>query len=299
MNQERIGKFIAELRKEKNMTQQDLATKLNVTDRAISNWENGRRLPDYSLIKNLCDELGITINELLSGERLKKEEQTNKFEENIINTLSYSNKKERNIRKVSICLISIIAIIILILLTLFGIDVIRMRNNEPVFFSTWGFKYAPAINIDSLKIEKTIKEYIAQKSESGFDDDMYYDVKSFVTMRTFLIKEENNTYYVYAWVLEETFARDLKNDNVVNYSGFSIPHKFKVIKNGDEYIVDSYEIPGDGTAYARDLKKIFPAEILPEIDQVYFDGTYEKLDIDLKEQVELYYHTDKFQYKTE
>ena len=69
MNQEKIGKFIAELRKEKNMTQQDLATKLNVTDRAISNWENGRRLPDYSLIKNLCDELGITINELLSGEK--------------------------------------------------------------------------------------------------------------------------------------------------------------------------------------------------------------------------------------
>ena len=51
MNQEVIGKFIAECRKEKNMTQQELADKLGVTDRAISHWENGRRLPDYSLLK--------------------------------------------------------------------------------------------------------------------------------------------------------------------------------------------------------------------------------------------------------
>ena len=49
VNQEKIGKFIANLRKEKNMTQQELANKISVTDRAISNWENGRRLPDYSL----------------------------------------------------------------------------------------------------------------------------------------------------------------------------------------------------------------------------------------------------------
>ena len=63
MNQEIIGKFIAECRKEKNMTQQELADKLGVTDRAISHWENGRRLPDYSLLKELCDTLSISINE--------------------------------------------------------------------------------------------------------------------------------------------------------------------------------------------------------------------------------------------
>ena len=72
MNQEKIGKFIAELRKEKNMTQQELANKISVTDRAISNWENGRRLPDYSLLKDLSKELNISINELLSGERLSE-----------------------------------------------------------------------------------------------------------------------------------------------------------------------------------------------------------------------------------
>ena len=67
MNQEKIGKFILELRKEKNMTQQELADKIGVTDRAISKWENGRGMPDLSLMKPLCDVLGITLNELISG----------------------------------------------------------------------------------------------------------------------------------------------------------------------------------------------------------------------------------------
>lgn len=58
MNQEKIGKFILKLRKEKNMTQKELANKIGVTDRAISKWENGRGLPDLSLMKPLCDELG-------------------------------------------------------------------------------------------------------------------------------------------------------------------------------------------------------------------------------------------------
>ena len=74
MDQIKIGKFILELRKEKNMTQQELANVLGVTDRAISKWENGRGLPDLSLLKPLCDTLNITINELLSGEKLNKTE---------------------------------------------------------------------------------------------------------------------------------------------------------------------------------------------------------------------------------
>ena len=62
MDQEKIGKFIFELRKEKKMTQQELADKIGVTDRAISKWENGRGMPDLSLMKPLCDVLGITLN---------------------------------------------------------------------------------------------------------------------------------------------------------------------------------------------------------------------------------------------
>ena len=79
MDQEKIGKFIFELRKEKKMTQQELADKIGVTDREISKWENGRGMPDLSLMKPLCDVLGITLNELISGERIEKKELQKKL----------------------------------------------------------------------------------------------------------------------------------------------------------------------------------------------------------------------------
>ena len=98
MNQEKIGKFIANLRKEKNMTQQDLAKKLGVTDRAISKWENGRGLPDYSLLQDLCDTLSISINELFFGEKISKEDYKTKAEENMSKLINdnYSEKKKIN-----------------------------------------------------------------------------------------------------------------------------------------------------------------------------------------------------------
>ncbi len=93
MNQEKIGKFIAKCRKDKNMTQGELAEKLGVTDKSIGNWENGRNMPDLALFKPLCDELDITINDLMSGEKISKDKYQAKFEENIVNTIDYSNKK--------------------------------------------------------------------------------------------------------------------------------------------------------------------------------------------------------------
>ena len=81
MNQERIGKFIAKCRKEKKMTQSELAEKLGVSDKTIGNWENGRNMPDLSLFKPLCNELNISINDLLSGEKISKEKYQEKFEE--------------------------------------------------------------------------------------------------------------------------------------------------------------------------------------------------------------------------
>lgn len=93
MNQEKIGKFIADMRKEKKITQSELAEKLGVTDRSVSNWENGKNMPDLSLFKPLCDELGITINDLMSGEIVDNKKYNEKLEENIINTIDYIDKK--------------------------------------------------------------------------------------------------------------------------------------------------------------------------------------------------------------
>ena len=93
MNQENVGHFIAELRKEKNMTQQELADKLCVTDRAVSHWENGRRLPDISLLKMLSEVFEVSIIEILNGHRMSIKELENQ-KELIDKLIDYENYKE-------------------------------------------------------------------------------------------------------------------------------------------------------------------------------------------------------------
>lgn len=83
MDQKRIGAFIAQCRKEKNLTQMQIAELLGITNQAVSKWENGRGMPDVSLLQPLCDVLGISLNELFSGEHISAEEYKGKAEENI------------------------------------------------------------------------------------------------------------------------------------------------------------------------------------------------------------------------
>ncbi len=83
MNQEKIGKFIATLRKEQSMTQKELAQKLGVSDKTVSKWETGRGLPEISIMQSLCETLDVSINELLSGEKLDVSSYREKAEENI------------------------------------------------------------------------------------------------------------------------------------------------------------------------------------------------------------------------
>lgn len=91
MDQVKIGKLIAECRKDKKMTQAELADKLCVTDKSVSKWENGKCLPDVSLYKDLCDILGITLNEFFAGEKIKDEEFKNKADDNLLNALENSS----------------------------------------------------------------------------------------------------------------------------------------------------------------------------------------------------------------
>ncbi len=88
MDQERIGAFIAQCRKEKNLTQMQLAELLEITSQAVSKWENGRGMPDVSLLQPLCNVLGISLNELFSGEHIPAEENVSKpFKEKQIDNL--------------------------------------------------------------------------------------------------------------------------------------------------------------------------------------------------------------------
>lgn len=92
MNQEKVGKFIALCRKDKKLTQAELADKLGITDRAVSKWENGRSMPDSSIMLALCDILGISVNELLCGEKLDMKDYNKKTEEIL---LEMAEKEER------------------------------------------------------------------------------------------------------------------------------------------------------------------------------------------------------------
>ncbi|MCI9277727.1 MAG: helix-turn-helix transcriptional regulator [Lachnospiraceae bacterium] len=87
MDQIKIGRFLAACRKEKDLTQRQLAELLHVSDKTVSKWETGKGLPEAQLMLPLCEALGISVNELLSGERLTETEYQRKAEENMVNLI--------------------------------------------------------------------------------------------------------------------------------------------------------------------------------------------------------------------
>ena len=97
MDQIKIGKFIAECRKKNNLTQMQLAEKLNITDRAISKWENGKAMPDSSIMLDLCSELKISVNELLSGEVIKMDNYNEKLEKNLIDIVKQKEDADKRL----------------------------------------------------------------------------------------------------------------------------------------------------------------------------------------------------------
>ncbi|MBQ8388176.1 MAG: helix-turn-helix transcriptional regulator [Clostridia bacterium] len=109
MDQKKIGSFVTALRKEKGLTQKELAERLFISDKTVSKWETGKGIPDVSLIIPLCELLGITANELLSGERLEDTRYRQRAEEHIIALIKEKQESKRNI------LLSCIAAVISIL----------------------------------------------------------------------------------------------------------------------------------------------------------------------------------------
>lgn len=123
MDQIKTGKFIAQIRKEKGMTQRQLADKLFISDKTISKWETGKGMPEVSLMMPLCEILGINVNEFLTGERIPDENYKKKAEENIMNIM---REKEESIRKIIISIVTA-AISMLASFTLFIIaDVLEI-----------------------------------------------------------------------------------------------------------------------------------------------------------------------------
>lgn len=117
MDQIRTGKFIADMRKEKGLTQRQLADRLTISDKTVSKWECGNGLPEVALMLPLCDVLGVSVNELLSGERLSDTDYRKKAEDNMMDLMK---EREQNKKKVWLQ----IAIAIFVLLPAFALMIL-------------------------------------------------------------------------------------------------------------------------------------------------------------------------------
>lgn len=128
MNQEKIGQFLSELRKEQGMTQQQLADAIGVSNKTISKWECGKGMPEISSIMPLCQTLQININELLSGERLPEDGYSKKAEENMMNLIHETEiTKKKNRNSLSIIIMTVMAVLLAVDFTVVSCGGVSMR----------------------------------------------------------------------------------------------------------------------------------------------------------------------------
>lgn len=116
MDQVKIGKFIAECRKKSNLTQVQLAEKLNITDRAVSKWETGKSMPDSSIMLELCELLNITVNDLLCGEAVSMENYNKELENNLIEMAKQKEESDKRLLSLEI-FIGVLCVVIMLALT--------------------------------------------------------------------------------------------------------------------------------------------------------------------------------------
>lgn len=188
MDQIKIGKFIAEMRKEQNLTQIDLAEKLGISNKTVSKWECGNGMPDYAVMEELCVILNINVNELLSGERLPSKDYNKKAEENMMSLIHESSEyRKREKRDLVFIVLGIIAILFLVtwdIVVFGGINEIHNFMDMPTYiFMTSVFLLVLAL---AGKLKDFFKAFpIATKKEEGQDTQQIQ--KSILAMKTAII----------------------------------------------------------------------------------------------------------------
>ena len=137
MDQIKIGRFIAECRKNANLTQMQLAEKLNITDRAVSKWETGRALPDSSIMLELCDILNISVNDLLSGEVVTMENYEKELENNLLEMVKQKEENDRMLLTLEV-VIGVLSTIVLLAPVFVG-ALVPMENWKRIVVAFSGF----------------------------------------------------------------------------------------------------------------------------------------------------------------
>jgi transcriptional regulator with XRE-family HTH domain/DNA-directed RNA polymerase subunit RPC12/RpoP len=160
MDQIKIGKFIQEKRKEKNITQSELAEILNITDRAISKWENGKCMPDVGIMQELCETLNITINDLFSGEVVNMKDTEKKLEENLLEMTRLKEEKDRQLLSLEIFIGVISSVILVGSVLLVGmLELSKLPATIIITISSILFAIGMGL---SLRIEQTAGYYECQ-----------------------------------------------------------------------------------------------------------------------------------------
>ena len=157
MDQVKIGKFIADCRKKTNLTQMQLAEKLNITDRAISKWETGKSLPDSSIMLELCDVLGISVNDLLCGEIVTMANYNKELENNLLEIIKQKEQADKRLLSIEV-FIGITAIIVLFAL-IFVAAFIQMETWLRISLIVFGFILFLAGCFYALRIEQVAGYY--------------------------------------------------------------------------------------------------------------------------------------------
>ena len=161
MDQVKIGKFIAECRKNAGLTQMQLAENLGITDRAISKWENGKSLPDSSIMLELCGTLSITVNDLLSGEVVTMDNYNKELENNLLEMVKQKELSDKRLLSVEL-VIGITAIVVLFAL-IFVAAFVQMEIWLRVALILLGFALFLAGCFYAVRIEQVAGYYACKE----------------------------------------------------------------------------------------------------------------------------------------
>ena len=157
MDQIKIGKFIAECRKTADLTQMQLAERLGITDRAVSKWETGKAMPDSSIMLDLCDVLGISVNDLLCGEVVAMDNYNKELENNLLDMIKQKEQADKRLLSVEV-FIGITATIVLFAL-IFVAAFIQMETWLKISLIVFGFILFLAGCFYALRIEQVAGYY--------------------------------------------------------------------------------------------------------------------------------------------
>ncbi len=161
MDQVKIGKFIAACRRDQGLTQMQLAERLGITDRAVSKWENGRSLPDSSIMLELCSILKISVNDLLCGEVVKMDNYKEKSEELILEIARQKEKGDKHLLMLEI-IIGVFSMIILLSFT-FAASFFQMNDGLRIGLIIAGFVICLVGLGFAIRIEQTAGYYKCRK----------------------------------------------------------------------------------------------------------------------------------------